>query len=67
MPTDNTDEKIKEWTDTFARDWTFFATNQMVEYKGHTYQGIELPVPVLNKIFRLNALQWFPGIVSDRR
>lgn len=67
MPTDNTDEKIKEWTDTFARDWRYFATSQTVEYKGHTYRGIELPVPVLNKIFRLNALQWFPGIVSDRR
>jgi predicted TIM-barrel fold metal-dependent hydrolase len=66
MPTDNTDEKIKEWTDTFTRDWKFFATNQTVEYKGHTYQGIELPAPVLSKIFRVNALNWFPGIVGVR-
>ena len=64
MPTDNTDEKTREWTDTFARDWKFFATNQTVEYNGHTYQGIELPAPVLNKIFRANALHWFPGIAD---
>ena len=65
MPTDKTDERIKEWTDTFARDWKFFATNQMVEYNGHTYQGVELPAPILKKIFRANALRWFPGIVGD--
>jgi predicted TIM-barrel fold metal-dependent hydrolase len=57
MPTDNTDERIKEWTDTFARDWEFFATNQ----------GLGLPAPVLNKIFRVNALHWFPGIVGVGR
>ena len=66
MPTDNANEKIKEWTDTFARDWKFFATNQKVEYMGRSYQGIELPAPVLNKIFRLNALHWFPGIEGER-
>ncbi len=65
MPSDNTDEKIKEWVDTFARDWKFFATNQTVEYKGRTYQGIELPAPVLKKIFRLNAVHWFPGIADE--
>jgi len=67
MPTDTTDERIKEWTDTFARDWRFFATNQTIEYNGHTYQGLELPAPVLSKIFRVNALNWFPGIVGVRR
>ncbi len=66
MPTDDTNKGIEEWTDTFARDWRFFATNQTVEYKGHTYQGIELPAPVLNKIFRVNALHWFPGIEGVR-
>jgi predicted TIM-barrel fold metal-dependent hydrolase len=66
MPTDTTDERIKEWTDTFARDWRFFATNQTIEYNGHTYQGLELPAPVLSKIFRVNALNWFPGILGVR-
>jgi len=40
MPTDDTDQTIKEWTDTFARDWIFFATNQTVEYKGRAYQAL---------------------------
>ena len=67
MPTDNTDERIREWTETFARDWRFLATNQKVEYNGQTYQGVELPAPVLNKIFRANALRWFPGIAAVRQ
>jgi predicted TIM-barrel fold metal-dependent hydrolase len=62
MPTDNTEERIKEWTDTFARDWKFFATNETVEYMGHMYQGLELPAPVVSKIFHTNAVHWFPGI-----
>ncbi len=66
MPTDNTDEKVKEWTDTFARDWRFFATKETVEYKGRKYQGIELPAPVLAKIFHANAVRWFPGIEGAR-
>ncbi len=67
MPTGNLDESIKEWTDTFARDWKFLATGQTVQYKGHEYQGLQLPAPVLNKIFRMNALHWFPGIVDVQR
>jgi predicted TIM-barrel fold metal-dependent hydrolase len=66
MPADKTDERVMEWADTFARDWKFLATNQTVEYRGQRYQGIGLPAPVLNKIFRLNALHWFPGITGDR-
>ncbi len=67
MPTDNTNGGIKEWTDTFVRDWKFLSTNQTVEYNGHTYQGIELPAPVLNKIFHTNAVRWFPGIMGVGR
>jgi predicted TIM-barrel fold metal-dependent hydrolase len=64
MPSDKTDERMKEWADTFARDWKFFATNQTVEYNGHTYQGVELPASVLQKLYRANALHWFPGIAG---
>jgi predicted TIM-barrel fold metal-dependent hydrolase len=67
MPQDNTEKALQEWTATYERDWKFFATDQTVEYKGHTYQGLALPAPVLQKIFRGNALHWFPGIVGSRR
>jgi len=67
MPTDNTENALKEWTDTSERDWKFLATNQTIEYKGHSYQGLELPAPVLRKIFHDNAVHWLPGILGPGR
>jgi len=63
MPKDKTDAALSEFTDTYARDWKFFATDQSVEYKGHRYQGLALPGPVLRKIFHENAVHWLPGIM----
>ena len=62
MPTDKTATALSEFTDTYARDWRFFATDQTVEYKGHRYQGLALPGPVLRKLFHDNAAHWLPGI-----
>jgi len=67
MPKDNTENALQEWTSTYERDWKFFATSQTVEYKGHTYQGLSLPEPVLRKIFHDNAVRWFPGILGTGR
>ena len=64
MPKDDTEKELAEWTDTYARDWKFFATDQTVEYKGHSYQGLALPGPVLHKIFHDNAVHWLPGIMG---
>lgn len=64
MPKDKTEEALAEWNDTYARDWKFFATDQTVEYKGRSYQGLVLPGPVLRKIFHDNAVRWLPGIVG---
>jgi predicted TIM-barrel fold metal-dependent hydrolase len=63
MPKDKTEAALTEFTDTYARDWKFFATDQSVEYKGHRYQGLALPGPVLRKIFHENAVHWLPGIM----
>jgi predicted TIM-barrel fold metal-dependent hydrolase len=60
---DNTRKALEEWNSTYARDWKFFATSQMLEYKGHTYEGLSLPETVLRKLFHDNATHWFPGIV----
>ena len=65
MPKDKTEEALAEWNDTYARDWKFFATDQTVEYKGHRYQGLALPGPVLRKIFHDNAVHWLPGIMGN--
>jgi predicted TIM-barrel fold metal-dependent hydrolase len=67
MPSEKPEARIKEWTDAFARDWKFLATTQTVEYNGHKYQGIELPAQVVKKLFRENALRWFPGMIGGAR
>jgi predicted TIM-barrel fold metal-dependent hydrolase len=64
MPKDNTEKALAEWNDTYVRDWKFFATDQTVEYKGRSYQGVALPGPVLRKIFHDNAVRWLPGIMG---
>ena len=65
MPKDSTEKALEEWNGTYERDWKFFATDQTVEYMGHTYQGLALPEPVLQKIFHGNAVHWFPGILGS--
>jgi len=65
MPTDNTEKALGEWKRTYERDWRFFSTDQTVEYLGHTYQGLALPGPVLQKIFHDNAVHWLPGIIES--
>lgn len=67
LPRDNTQKALEEWKNTYARDWKFFATDQNVEYNGHSHQGLALPEPVLRKIFHDNAVHWFPGILGSGR
>jgi predicted TIM-barrel fold metal-dependent hydrolase len=64
LPKDDTEKALAEWNSTYERDWKFFATDQSVEYKGHSYQGLALPGPVLRKIFHDNAVHWLPGIMG---
>jgi hypothetical protein len=60
---------------TCARDWQFFAMDQMVDRKGHCYRGLALlsaargwvPRPYRARVpqeFSTIALQWFPGILQ---
>jgi predicted TIM-barrel fold metal-dependent hydrolase len=62
LPTDDAEKTLRKWTDTYERDWKYFATDQTVEYKGHTMQGLRLPKAVLRKLYRGNAVRWLPGI-----
>jgi len=67
LPGSKTKETLDELRNTYARDWQFFSTDQNVTYMGHTYQGLALPRPVLQKLFHDNALRWFPGLISERK
>ncbi len=64
LPQDDTEKALAEWNSRYARDWKFFATDQSIEYNGHSYQGLALPGPVLRKIFHENAVHWLPGIMG---
>jgi predicted TIM-barrel fold metal-dependent hydrolase len=64
MPQDNTEKALQEWKSTYERDWKFFATNQVVDYKGHSTRGLSLPQSVLRKLYHDNAARWIPGIVE---
>jgi predicted TIM-barrel fold metal-dependent hydrolase len=55
-------ETVKEWESTYARDWKFLATDEVFESEGRKVQGLKLPAPVLDKIYRENAIHWIHGL-----
>ncbi len=65
LPRSKTEGALAELRKTYARDWKFFSTSETVEFMGHTYEGLSLPRPVLQKLFHDNAVHWFPGLLSE--
>jgi predicted TIM-barrel fold metal-dependent hydrolase len=63
---DSGSDVLKEWQQTYARDWKFLATDQTFQYHGRQVHGLKLPAPVLRKIYRENALKWISGVASGR-
>jgi predicted TIM-barrel fold metal-dependent hydrolase len=57
---------FQELENSCANDWRFLATNDWVEYQGKKYQGLDLPQPILEKIYHANAVHWFPGILGKQ-
>jgi hypothetical protein len=66
LPDESTADALKDWQETYARDWRFLATNETWQYHGHQIQGLALPEPVLREIFHQNAVHWIPGIESSK-
>src|SRR5437773_11455114 len=64
LPWSNPEKTLKHWEAEYARDWKFFATDEMVEYNGRQFRGLALPEPVLRKLFRNNAIDWVPGLLQ---
>jgi hypothetical protein len=46
----------------YAIDWRYLATNDTLEYRSQEVQGLNLPLPILRKLYHDNAVKWFPGI-----
>lgn len=57
-------ETMERWEKYYARDWRFLATRDWVEYMGKKYQGLDLPQPILERLYHSNAVHWFPGILG---
>ena len=53
---DDVQKKIDTWEQTYARDWAFLATTEMVNVEGNTAKGLALPEDVLRKILHDNAI-----------
>jgi len=59
----NGDQVAREWEYLYALDWRYFATDDTFVYYGHPVEGLNLPHPVLKKLYHDNAVHWIPGIV----
>ncbi|MGA8073224.1 MAG: hypothetical protein WB995_07080, partial [Candidatus Acidiferrales bacterium] len=64
---ETTAEALKDWQETYARDWKFLATDQTLDFKGRKIEGLNLPAPVLHRIFHENAVHWIPGIAPSSK
>jgi predicted TIM-barrel fold metal-dependent hydrolase len=62
LPDAKLPDDLKEWQSTYARDWKFLATSETLNVEGKQVHGLNLPRPVLEKIFRSNAVRWIPGL-----
>jgi predicted TIM-barrel fold metal-dependent hydrolase len=64
MPWDRAEATIQHMENTYARDWKYFATAEIVRYKDRDIQGLALPRDVLRKLYQENALRWIPGLLN---
>ena len=60
---DNPIEAIKDWKYQYAMSWKYFATGETFEYEGLKVHGLDLPLPVVRKIYHGNATRLFPGLI----
>jgi len=62
MPWDDAAATLKQMEETYARDWQYFATDEIIRFRNRDVQGLNLPRKVLRKLYRENALRWIPGL-----
>jgi len=59
----NAKDTAQDWEDTYANDWRYFATRDIISYRDKKVQGLDLPPSIVRKIYHDNAVKWFPGIL----
>jgi len=63
---DDAAKALKHWKNAYAQDWEYFATDDIIQFRGHDIRGLNLPQSVLRKLYHDNAVRWFPGILDSR-
>jgi hypothetical protein len=63
-PDQDPETAVRQLEAEYARDWTFFATDGVVEYQGRRIPGLALPETVLRKLYRENAVRVVPGLLG---
>ncbi len=61
-PGDDVQSVDKKWETRYAIDWRYFATEDTFKFEGRKVEGLNLPRPVLKKLYHDNAVRWIPGI-----
>jgi predicted TIM-barrel fold metal-dependent hydrolase len=56
---------IARWDKQLALDWRYFSTGDTFKYEGRMVKGLQLPLPVLSKLYHDNAVRWIPGLAPD--
>jgi predicted TIM-barrel fold metal-dependent hydrolase len=56
----------KRLHDTRMKDWAYFTTNEEMTSASFAgpFKGLHLPKQVIDKIYRINAHKWFPGLTK---
>jgi predicted TIM-barrel fold metal-dependent hydrolase len=60
----NPDQLAQNLESKYALDWRFLATDDTIEYRGHTVKGLALSPTILHKLYHDNAVTWFPGVLG---
>ena len=56
------DEVIESFEAGYRREFDYYGTSQQVKIGKRTATGLALPEMVLEKIFRTNAMTWYPSL-----
>ena len=67
LPGNDVEASLNHLKNTYARDWKYFATDEICEYQGKKIQGLGLPPSVLRKLYHDNAVRWFPEMRKSGR
>jgi predicted TIM-barrel fold metal-dependent hydrolase len=65
MPWDDAPAAVARFEAEYAKDLTYFATDEVFTHEGREFRGLALPPEVLRNLFHDNAKRWVPGIGAE--